>query len=69
MRKFYFTYQKHEPVARFFNADSTISEPVVRKLKAREFSFKLSWTHYIQLIRIHNEDERNFYEIEAIQNN
>ncbi len=69
MRKFYLTYQKYEPVVRFFNVDSTISEPPVRKLKAGEFPFKLSWTHCIQLIRIDNEDERNFYEIEAIQNN
>jgi predicted nuclease of restriction endonuclease-like (RecB) superfamily len=31
--------------------------------------FKLSWTHYIQLLKIKNEDERCFYEIEAAQNN
>jgi predicted nuclease of restriction endonuclease-like (RecB) superfamily len=30
--------------------------------------FKLSWTHYILLLRIENEDERNFYEIEAANN-
>jgi len=30
--------------------------------------FKLSYSHYIFLSRIKNEDERNFYEIEAIQN-
>lgn len=31
--------------------------------------FKLSWTHYIQLLKIENEQERSFYEIEAVQNN
>ena len=31
--------------------------------------FKLSYSHYIFLSRIKNEDERNFYEIEAIENN
>lgn len=31
--------------------------------------FSLSWTHYIQLLKVKNEDERNFYEIEATQNN
>jgi predicted nuclease of restriction endonuclease-like (RecB) superfamily len=31
--------------------------------------FELSWTHYIQLLKIKNEDERHFYEIESIQNN
>ena len=31
--------------------------------------FRLSWTHYIHLMRIENEAERNFYEIEAANNN
>jgi predicted nuclease of restriction endonuclease-like (RecB) superfamily len=31
--------------------------------------FKLSWSHYIQLLKIDNETERSFYEIEAIQGN
>ncbi len=39
-----------------------ISETVSRK-------FTLSWSHYLKLIRIDNLEERNFYEIEAAQNN
>lgn len=31
--------------------------------------FTLSWTHYVQLIKIEDEDERDFYEIEAASNN
>lgn len=31
--------------------------------------FQLSWSHYIQLMKIENEEERRFYELEAIQNN
>ncbi|MEG0236049.1 MAG: PDDEXK nuclease domain-containing protein [Cetobacterium sp.] len=31
--------------------------------------FKLGWSHYITLMRVKNIDERNFYEIEAINNN
>ncbi|MBF9254232.1 DUF1016 family protein [Pontibacter sp. 172403-2] len=31
--------------------------------------FRLSWSHYIKLMRIENPDERRFYEIESIQNN
>lgn len=31
--------------------------------------FKLSWSHYLILMRIENIDTRNFYEIKAIQNN
>ena len=30
-----------------------------------EIPFKLTWTHYLILMRIENIDERNFYEIEA----
>lgn len=31
--------------------------------------FNLSWSHYLFLTRIDNENERNFYEIEAAQVN
>lgn len=34
-----------------------------------QFQFKLSWSHYLILMRIENNDERNFYEIEATQQN
>ncbi len=31
--------------------------------------FKLSWSHYLKLMRIEKESERNFYEIECRKNN
>lgn len=31
--------------------------------------FPLSWSHYVTLLRVKNNDERSFYEIEAAQNN
>ncbi|OWK71932.1 YhcG family protein [Pedobacter sp. AJM] len=31
--------------------------------------FKLTWSHYLKLMRIADLNERNFYEIEAIKNN
>lgn len=31
--------------------------------------FELSWSHYLQLMRIQNPDERNFYEVEAAKEN
>lgn len=34
-----------------------------------ENPFKLSWTHYIRLVRIENIEERKFYEIEAAKEN
>ena len=30
--------------------------------------FFLSWSHYLQLMRIDNVDERHFYEIESAKN-
>jgi predicted nuclease of restriction endonuclease-like (RecB) superfamily len=31
--------------------------------------FKLSWSHYLILMRINDENERRFYEVESIKNN
>jgi predicted nuclease of restriction endonuclease-like (RecB) superfamily len=31
--------------------------------------FRLSWSHYLKLMRIDDENERKFYEIEAFKNN
>ena len=36
---------------------------------SRKSEFRLSWSHYLLLMRIDNEAERNFYEIESIENN
>jgi predicted nuclease of restriction endonuclease-like (RecB) superfamily len=38
------------------------------KSQTASAEFKLSWSHYIFLTRISNEDERRFYEIEAVEN-
>jgi len=43
-------FQKSKPLVTFFEG---------------QMPFTLSWTHYLILMRIKNEDERNFYEIEA----
>lgn len=39
----------------------------VFSLLNKDMSLQLSWSHYLQLIRIENSDERNFYEIEAVK--
>lgn len=52
MRKFYAVYSKSE----------TLSQ--ISKLP----DFKLSWSHYVRLIRIEKKEERAFYEIESISN-
>ncbi len=56
IRKFYLTYSIPQ---------SLITESIARVVKP---IFKLSWTHYIVLMR-QEPDNRKFYEIEAIKNN
>ena len=41
---------------------------IYQKRQTVSSEFKLSWSHYIFLTRIENIDERNFYEIESIEN-
>jgi len=60
MRQFYLTYtQTH--------ALSTKSEN--EKPQTLSAEFKLSWSHYLKLMRIDDENERKFYEIESYKNN
>lgn len=75
MRKFYLMFQKrisqevndasgkYETLSRISAEDSNYESP------SRNSVFTLSWSHYIQLMKIEDENERNFYEIEATQNN
>jgi len=72
MRRFYLTYDKSETLSRI--SKKGISETASRKTqinKSQTLSakFKLSWSHYLKLIRIDNENERKFYEIESFKNN
>ena len=69
-RKFYKMYTGRVP-------KSSVSNPRVAKKAANpqslieEFKipFVLSWTHYVQLLKIENRNERDFYEIEAARGN
>lgn len=65
MRRFYLTYGKSETLSRI--SSKTISATTSRKSKQVEFA--LSWSHYLKLMRIDDENERKFYEIEAGKNN
>lgn len=56
MRKFYLLYQSDEK-----------SQSSIRILEKENAA--LSWTHYLVLIRLENENEREFYEIESLDNN
>lgn len=65
MRRFYLVYGKSETLSRI--SSKAISETASRKLKQEEFI--LSWSHYLKLMRIDDENERKFYEIESSKNN
>jgi len=52
MRRFYVVY----------------SEMAIGQSAITQFNPNISWTHYIQLMRIPNEDERRFYEWEIAEN-
>lgn len=60
MRNFYLIYQKQQTVS--VKSENAIQQTV-------SVDFKLSWSHYLKLMRINSENERRFYEIEAVKNN
>ncbi|WP_182995362.1 PDDEXK nuclease domain-containing protein [Pelobium manganitolerans] len=69
-RQFYLLYRSK--IAQSLIAQSKQSaEPssIAQSLSAFSEVFRLSWTHYIHLMKIEDSEERKFYEIEAISNN
>lgn len=71
MRNFYLVFKNRiaeteKSASLMRKSDEDKSASTMRK---SESPFNLSWTHYLQLIKIENEEERNFYEIEAVNNN
>lgn len=71
MRNFYLVFRNRiagteKSASLMRKSDMEKSASPMRKF---ESPFILSWTHYLQLIKIENEEERNFYEIEAVNNN
>jgi predicted nuclease of restriction endonuclease-like (RecB) superfamily len=60
MRYFYLIYQKGQ----------TLSDELDKeKMLKMSADFELSWSHYLKLMRIDDQNERKFYEIEAGKNN
>ncbi len=67
-RKFYLTYKDRitQTVFRQFAIEKT--QTVFGQLE-KDPPFKVSWSHYLQLMRIKDDSERSFYEIEAAESN
>jgi predicted nuclease of restriction endonuclease-like (RecB) superfamily len=71
MRTFYTVYSKYETVSSNSEIQKgQITSELSSKPKPETLSriFKLSWSHYLKLMRIEDENERKFYEIESINN-
>jgi len=71
MRNFYLTYKNRiidfeKSATLLRKSENEISASPLRKF---DFPFKVSWSHYLQLIKIDRAEERDFYEIEAANNN
>jgi predicted nuclease of restriction endonuclease-like (RecB) superfamily len=63
MRFFYQTYTPTNSATPLRNLGESAAPP------AQQPEFRLSWSHYIRLMRIENPEERRFYELECVQNN
>ena len=63
-RKFYLNYRDRISEAMFRKFAEEKSDTVFR-ISDDSAPFTLSWSHYLQLMRIKNPEERKFYEIEA----
>lgn len=65
MRKFYLRFGDRISESLIRKLENEKSEALIRILGNEELPFRLTWTHYLILMRIDNFEERNFYEIEA----
>ena len=65
-KKFYQLYQDRISETLLQKLEDNISKV---KSEILERTFELPWSHYALLLEIENQDERNFYEVEAIKNN
>ncbi len=63
-RRLFLTYQDRISATVFRKFAVKKSQTVFEKL-SKEQPFAVSWSHYLQLMRIENKDERKFYEIES----
>jgi len=61
MRMFYLSY----PISQTLSAKSGSENTIPQVLSAK---FKLSWSHYCELLKEENVEARSFYEIEAAEN-
>lgn len=69
MRKFYLIYSKTQTLSADLETKTQTPSAKSKIQQATSANFKLSWSHYLKLIRIDDKKERKFYEIESTKNN
>ncbi|WP_276504914.1 PDDEXK nuclease domain-containing protein [Terrimonas pollutisoli] len=67
MRLFFLEYSNSESPSRIFKKEK--GKPIYETMSRISAQEILSWSHYIQLLKINDRKERNFYELETTQNN
>lgn len=69
MRQFFIAFSKYETLSsKLKNTENQFIEKQETP-SSKLPNFKLSWSHYLVLMRIENLQERSFYEIEAAEQN
>ncbi|PHQ55652.1 MAG: hypothetical protein COC16_04830 [Lutibacter sp.] len=69
MRRFYLTYSKTQTLSADLETKTQTPSSKSKIQQTVSAKFKLSWSHYLKLMRIDDENERKFYEIESAKNN
>src|SRR5690606_15705022 len=70
MRYFYLTYSNSSTLLTISPKSQSLTDELQNeKSQTVSAKFNLSWSHYLKLMRIDDENERKFYEIEAAKNN
>lgn len=80
MKTFYLVYRKGQTPSDISKMPSHLSLKEISETPSRNLNeskkpqapsakFQLSWSHYLKLMRIDDDEERKFYEIEAYKNN
>ena len=69
MRKFFLSFSKYETMSSILQNNNNQSIEIQQKPSSESPVFRLSWSHYLVLMRIENLQERSFYEIEAAEQN
>lgn len=71
-REFYLAYQEIQQAVPVESSNLLFAflhrrnlQPILNHLKER---FQLGWTHYVELLRLKDPAARNFYELEAVEN-